>query len=50
MLIATPAQKGVVMTIVEGVPLFVLAAVLWWLRPQRAAASAVFPEYTAVRH
>jgi hypothetical protein len=50
MLIATPAQKGLAMTILEGVPLFVLAAVLWWLRPQRAAASAAFPEYTTLRH
>ena len=33
MLIATPMQKGLVMTFVEGVPLFVIAAVLAWLRP-----------------
>ena len=34
MLIATPAQKGVVMTFIEGVPLFVIAGVLVWLRPR----------------
>lgn len=37
MLVATPAQKGVVMTFIEGLPLFVIAAVLWWLRPRRSA-------------
>ena len=36
MLIVTPGQKGVVMTFVEGVPLFVIAAVLWWLRPKQS--------------
>ena len=36
MLIATPMRKGLVMTFVEGLPLFVIAAVLWWLRPRRA--------------
>lgn len=36
MLIATPLQKGVVMTVMEGVPLLVIAAVLWWLRPKRS--------------
>ena len=35
MLIATPMQKGVVMTFIEGVPLLVIAAVLWWLRPRQ---------------
>lgn len=35
MLIATPMQKGFVMMVIEGVPLFVVAAVLWWLRPRR---------------
>ena len=35
MLIATPIQKGVVMTVIEGFPLFAIAAVLWWLRPKR---------------
>lgn len=37
MLIATPMQKGLVMTFIESVPLLVIAAVLWWLRPKRAA-------------
>ncbi|HSL70895.1 MAG TPA: DUF6632 domain-containing protein [Longimicrobiales bacterium] len=37
MLVATPMQKGVVMTFVEGVPLFVMAGVLWWLRPRVGA-------------
>jgi hypothetical protein len=32
MLIATPLHKGLLMTIVEGLPLLVIAAVLWWLR------------------
>jgi hypothetical protein len=40
MLIATPIQKGLVMTVIEGFPLVVIAAVLWWLRPRRAEASA----------
>jgi len=35
MLIATPIQKGLVMTVIEGLPLVVIAAVLWWLRPRR---------------
>lgn len=34
MLIATPINKGVVMTLIEGVPLFLIAAVLWGLRPR----------------
>jgi hypothetical protein len=34
MLVVTPIQKGLVMTMVEGVPLFVIAGVLWWLRPR----------------
>lgn len=33
MLIATPIQKGVIMTVIEGIPLLVIAAVLLWLRP-----------------
>lgn len=37
MLIATPRAKGVVMTFIEGVPLFVIAAVLWWLRPRESS-------------
>jgi hypothetical protein len=35
MLVATPIQKGLIMTVIEGLPLFVIAAVLWWLRPRR---------------
>ena len=34
MLMATPLQKGLVMTAVEAVPLLVIATVLWWLRPR----------------
>ena len=37
MFIATPIQKGVLMTVVEGLPLVVIAAVLWLLRPSRSA-------------
>ena len=33
MFIATPLQKGLVMTMIEGLPLLLVAAVLWWLRP-----------------
>ena len=36
MLVVTPMQKGLVMMAIEGLPLFVIAAVLWWLRPGRA--------------
>lgn len=35
MLIVTPMQKGLVMMAIEGLPLFVIAAVLWLLRPGR---------------
>lgn len=38
MLIATPSQKGLFMTAVEGLPLLVMAAVLWWLKPRRPRA------------
>lgn len=34
MLIATPMQKSLFMTAIEGVPLVLIAAVLWWLRPR----------------
>ncbi len=37
MVIATPMQKGMVMMFVEALPLFGIAAVLWWLRPRSAA-------------
>ena len=40
MLIATPLQKGLPMTFVEGLPLFILAGVLWWLRPGTASRTA----------
>ena len=40
MLVATPLQKGFVMTVIEGVPLFVIAAVLLWLRPRRGDPAA----------
>lgn len=33
MIVVTPAQKGVPMTFIEALPLIVIAAVLWWLRP-----------------
>ena len=36
MLIVTPIQKGPVMMVFEGLPLLVIAAVLWWLRPRRS--------------
>ena len=35
MLIATPMAKGLVMTVIEGLPLFAIAAVLWAARPRR---------------
>lgn len=34
MLIATPLQKSLIMTAIEGVPLVLIAAALWWLRPR----------------
>lgn len=40
MLIATPLQKGLVMTVIEGVPLVVIAVALWWLRPRQADSYA----------
>jgi hypothetical protein len=39
MLIATPIQKGLVMAVVEGLPLVVIAGVLWWLRPRVSGRS-----------
>lgn len=36
MLIATPIQKGFVMTVAEGLPLLGIAAVLWLLRPRQS--------------
>jgi hypothetical protein len=43
MVIATPLQKGVGMTAIESVPLFVIAAILWWLRP-RTTTNALLRE------
>ena len=40
MVIATPIQKGPVMMIVESLPLLVIAAALWWLRPKKGLPSA----------
>ncbi len=34
MVIATPLQKSLVMTFIEGIPLLAIAAVLWLLRPR----------------
>jgi hypothetical protein len=39
MLIVTPIQKGLVMTVIEGLPLIGIAAVLWWLRPRRGVSA-----------
>jgi hypothetical protein len=48
MLIATPLQKGPVMTVIEGLPLLGIAGVLWWLRPGRSdriqATNEIAPE------
>lgn len=41
MLIATPAQKGFLMTFVEGLPLFGIAGVLFWLRPRASRRTGV---------
>ena len=38
MFVATPMQKGLVMTLIEGLPLLLVAATLWWLRPTRVSA------------
>ena len=40
MLVATPLAKGLPMTLVEGVPLVLIAAVLVWLRPGRSGQAA----------
>lgn len=37
MIVATPYMKGPVMTVIEALPLFGIAAVLWWLRPRNQA-------------
>ena len=41
MLIATPMAQGLVMTVIEGLPLFAIAAVLWALRPRRSSLHPV---------
>jgi hypothetical protein len=41
MLIATPLQKGPVMMLIESLPLFGIAAVMWWLRPRRSDRSTL---------
>jgi hypothetical protein len=41
MIIATPIQKGLVMMVIESLPLLVIAAVLWWLRPRRPLEQSV---------
>ena len=33
MIVATPIQKGLLMMVIESLPLLMIAAVLWWLRP-----------------
>lgn len=43
MLVATPAQKGLGMTFVEGLPLLGIAGALWWLRPDAVPVPA--PEH-----
>ena len=43
MIVATPMQKGIPMTLVESVPLLVIAGVLWWLRPPPATAQSLGP-------
>lgn len=37
MLIATPMQKGALMTAIEALPLLGIALLLWWLRPRQGA-------------
>lgn len=41
MLIVTPMQKGFFMMFIEGLPLFGIAAILWWLRPTPDSASVI---------
>jgi hypothetical protein len=41
MMVVTPMQKGAAMTVVESLPLLVIAAILWWLRPPRPAVYSV---------
>jgi hypothetical protein len=41
MLVATPIAKGLGMTVIEGLPLFLIAAGLWALRPRRSSLHPV---------
>jgi hypothetical protein len=50
MLIATPLHKGLVLMMVEGLPLLGIAAVLFWLRPRRPErTAAINSRYSALR-
>lgn len=46
MLIVTPMQKSAFMTLIEGIPLLVIAGLLLWLRPRRVFAAG--PHLAAV--
>ena len=41
MLIVTPLQKGFVMTMIEGLPLLVIAMTLWGLRPRQGERHSI---------
>ena len=43
MMVATPLQKGVGMTVIESIPLLAIAATLWWLRPRSRPGRHVEP-------
>lgn len=43
MLVVTPIQKGFVMTAIEGLPLFAISAILWWLRSESAVRRQTIP-------
>lgn len=38
MIVATPLQKPPLMAVVEGLPLLLIAVILWWLRPSPRSA------------
>ena len=40
LVVATPLQKGLVMSFIESIPLLAVAAILWWLRPRPRPHSA----------